>query len=121
MREILRLFNAERIDPDPDDPESKGGERRISKRSFTQITLKLAEKIDNRVYPIAISCLMTGTTLGILTPVIPFYVVTMSNMLPPAWERGTCRQDARIGREDCEFLSTSWSRAMSTSCDVGSC
>ncbi|CAD7950659.1 unnamed protein product [Amoebophrya sp. A25] len=48
------------------------GLRRISRDQFRRTILALAEKVDHRVYPIAFSCFMTGATLGILTPVIPF-------------------------------------------------
>eukprot|EP00392_Amoebophrya_sp_AT5.2_P002869 g2874.t1 len=47
-------------------------EFRISREQWVRTMRALAEKVDHRIYPIAVSCFMTGATLGILTPVIPF-------------------------------------------------
>ncbi|CAD7939200.1 unnamed protein product [Amoebophrya sp. A120] len=63
-----RILDVFRVSTD----STENGQPRISRDQWTKTILRLAEKVDHRVYPIAFSCFMTGATLGILTPVIPF-------------------------------------------------
>ena len=46
----------------------------VSSDEFHRYVIQQGSKVDNRVWPIAACMVMTGTSVGVLTPVMPMLV-----------------------------------------------